>query len=171
MFCLNNQIAPQRNELPDRKFNKKSYDASNGKLPPSETVPDWMKEVWTRLLNFQALVVESYKLVCINYRMNNMDCFSPIVPYFISTYNTSVHDICYPQIPEKSMLYDEKVLRFWYYQKEEEFIPFEIMAPKLPSKSYINTIFKLLLEEELAKMDHLTELLESIHRDVSEDSQ
>jgi hypothetical protein len=45
------------------------------------------------------------------------------------------------------------------------------MAPKLPSRSYINTIFKLLLEEESVKMDQLTELLESIKRNVSEDAQ
>ncbi|MBW6472365.1 MAG: hypothetical protein K0B14_04510 [Anaerolineaceae bacterium] len=168
---MNNQIEPQRNELPDSKINKKYTDTPNGKLPPSEMVPDWMKEVWTRLLNFQSLVVESYKLVCISYRKNNMDCFSPIVPYFISTYNTSVHDICYPQIPEKSMLYDEKKLRFWYYQLDEEFIPFEIMAPKLPTRSYINTIFKLLLEEESVKTDQFKELLESIHRVLSDDAQ
>lgn len=160
---------PQRNELPGRGINKKYKDTSIGKLPPSEMVPDWMKEVWTRLLNFQSLVVESYKLVCINYRKNNLDCFSPIVPYFISTYNTSVYDICYPQIPEKSMLYDEKVLHFWYRQKDEEFIPFEIMAPKLPTRSYINTIFKFLLEEESVKTEQLTELLESIKRDISGD--
>lgn len=100
-----------------------------------------------------------------------MDCFSPIVPYFVSTYNTSVRDICYPQIPEKSMLYDEKVLRFWYYQREEKFIPFEIMAPKLPTRSYINTTFKLLLEEETVKTDQLKELIESIHRELSDDAQ
>lgn len=150
---MNNQIKPQRNELPDGKINKKYKDTPNAKLPPSEMVPDWMKEVWTRLLNLQSLVVESYKLVCISYRKNHIDCFSPIIPYFISTYNTSVHDICYPQIPEKSMLYDEKVLRFWYNQKDEEFIPFEIMAPKLPTRSYINTIFKLLMEEGSVKTD------------------
>jgi len=166
-----NQTEPQRNELPDRKMNKKYTDTPNGKLPPSEMVPDWMKEVWTRLLNFQNLVVESYKLVCISYRKINMDCFSMIVPYFIATYNTSVHDICYPQIPEKSMLYDEKKLRFWYYQQEEEFIPFEIMAPKLPSKSFINPIFKHLLEEESVKTDQLKELILSIIQDVSKDAQ
>lgn len=166
---MNNQIDPQGNELPDSRINKKYKDTPNGKLPPSEMVPDWMKEVWTRLLNFQSLVVESYKLVCISYRKNNYDCFSPIVPYFISTYNTSVHDICYPKIPEKSMLYDEKILRFWYYQQEEEFIPFEIMAPKLPTKSYINKIFKLFLDDESIRKDQLTELLKSINRDNSGD--
>ncbi|MBE0688304.1 MAG: hypothetical protein IH585_20110, partial [Anaerolineaceae bacterium] len=167
---MNDQIDLERKDLSDHRNNKKSQDSPNGKLPPSEMVPDWIKEVWTRLLNFQSLVVESYKLVCISYRKNNIDYFSPIVPYFISTYNTSsVHDICYPKTPEKSMLYDEKLLRFWYYQKEEEFIPFEIMAPKLPSKSYINQIFKLLLEDESVKADQLTELLKSINRDVSGD--
>lgn len=160
---------PQRYELPGRKINKKYNGNPHAKLPPSEMVPDWVKEVWTRLLNFQRLVVESYKLVCISYRKNNLDCFSPIIPYFISTYNTSVYDICYPQIPEKSMLYDEKVLRFWYNQKYEDFIPFEIMAPKLPTRSYINTIFKFLLEEESVKTEQLTELLESIKRDISGD--
>ena len=168
---MNNQTEPQRKELPDSKINKRYKASPNWILPPSEKVPDWMKEVWTRLLNFQSLVVESYKLVCISYQKNNMDCFSPIVPYFISTYNTSVHDICYPQIPEKSMLYDEKKLRFWYDQKDEEFIPFEIMAPKLPTRSYINTTFKLLLEEEIVKTDQFKELLESIHRKLSEDAQ
>jgi len=166
---MNDQLELERNNLSENRNNKKSQSSPNRKLPPSEMVPDWMKEVWTRLLNFQNLVVESYKLVCISYRKNNIDCFSPIVPYFISTYNTSVHDICYPQIPEKSMLYDEKVLRFWYKQKDEEFIPFEIMAPKLPSRSYINPIFKLLLEEESVKMDKLRELLESIDCDYSGD--
>jgi hypothetical protein len=168
---MNNQIDPQRNEHPDRGINKRYKATPNWKLPPSEKVPDWMKEVWTRLLNSQNLVVESYKLVCISYRKNNMDCFSPIVPYFVSTYNTSIRDICYPQIPEKSMLYDEKVLRFWYYQREEKFIPFEIMAPKLPTRSYINTTFKLLLEEETVKTDQLKELIESIHRELSDDAQ
>jgi len=166
---MNNQIDQDRNVPSDNRNNKKSQGSTNGNLPPSELVPDWMKEVWTRLLNFQNLVVESYKLVYISFRKNNIDCFSPIVPYFISTYNTSVQDICYPQIPEKSMLYDEKELRFWYDQREEEFIPFEIMAPKLPSKSYINKIFKLLLEDESVKADQLTELLKSINRDVSGD--
>lgn len=166
---MNNQIDQERNGPPDNRNIKKSQGSPDGKLPPSELVPDWIKEVWTRLLNFQNLVVESYKLVYISFRKNNIDCFSPIVPYFISTYNTSVYDICYPQIPEESMLYDEKVLRFWYYQREEEFIPFEIMAPKLPSKSYINKIFKLLLEDESVKADQLTELLKSINRDMSGD--
>jgi len=67
------------------------------------------------------------------------------------------------------MLYDEKVLRFWYNQKDEEFIPFEIVAPKLPSKSYINKIFKLLLDDESIRTDQLTELLKSINRDISGD--
>jgi hypothetical protein len=166
---MNDQIELERNDLSENRNNMKSQGSSNRKLPPSEKVPDWMKEVWTRLLNFQSLVVESYKLVCISYRKNNMDCFSPIVPYFISTYNSSVHDICYPQIPEKSMLYDETVLRFWYYQQDEDFIPFVIMAPKLPTRSYINTIYKLLLEEEAVKTEQLTELLESIKHDKSGD--
>ena len=166
---MNNQLNPDRYDPPEKEVNKKSQGLPDGKLPPSELVPDWVQEVWMRLLIFQNLVVESFKLVYISYRKNDNDCFSPIVPYFISTYNTSVYDICYPQIPEKSMLYDEKVLRFWYYQREEEFIPFEIMAPKLPTKSYINTIFKLLLDNESIRSDQLTELLKSIDRDISGD--
>ena len=60
---MNNQIDPQRNELPDWRINKKYQNTPNGKLPPSEMVPDWIKEVWTRLLNFVTTQVNESKVI------------------------------------------------------------------------------------------------------------
>jgi len=130
--------------------NSPNKDPRKGEHKPSveSFAPNWVREIWLRLLNLQNLVVESYKLTYKSFRNDNQDCFSPIMPYFISTYNTAVHDVCYPQQPEKTMLFDEIVLRFWYVNRDEALIPFEILAPKLPSKSYINPLFKLILEDE-----------------------
>jgi len=45
------------------------------------------------------------------------------------------------------------------------------MAPKLPTRSYINTIYKLLLEKESIKPDQKKEFLKSIRRELSEGAQ
>ncbi len=135
---MNNQIDPQRNELQEIRINKKYKESPNGKLPPSEMVPDWMKEVWTRLLNFQVglLKVTSWSVSVIE------KIILIVFPRFYPISYRLITPLCMIFVIRRSQKNPCCMMKRYCVsgitKRTKNLSPFEIMAPKLPSRSYIN---------------------------------